>query len=131
MAKVLLFDGVCNLCNGAVQFVIKRNKAENIVFASLQSTVGKELLLENNLPADFLNSFVFLDDKKLYTKSSAALRVSKYLSGAWPVLQVFLLIPKFIRDSVYTIIAKNRYRWFGKMNNCWIPTRELKSRFLD
>lgn len=131
MAKVLLFDGVCNLCNGAVQFVIKRNKTENIVFASLQSDVGKQLLLENNLPPDFLNSFVFLDDKKLYTKSSAALQVSRYLSGAWPLLQVFLFVPKFIRDAVYTIIAKNRYRWFGKQNNCWIPTKELKSRFLN
>lgn len=131
MAKVLLFDGVCNLCNGAVQFVLKRNKAANIQFASLQSEIGRQLLLENNLPADFLHSFVFLDENKLYTKSSAALRVSKYLKGGWPLFQVFLLVPGLIRDAVYTAIAKNRYRWFGKSEHCWIPTKELKSRFLD
>ncbi|MDA3616373.1 thiol-disulfide oxidoreductase DCC family protein [Polluticaenibacter yanchengensis] len=131
MAKVLLFDGVCNLCNGAVQFVLKRNKAANIQFASLQSDVGRQLLLDNNLPEDFLHSFIFLDESKLYTKSSAAIRVSKYLNGGWPLFQVFLLVPKLIRDAVYTAIAKNRYRWFGKSEQCWIPTKELKNRFLD
>jgi predicted DCC family thiol-disulfide oxidoreductase YuxK len=130
-SKILLFDGVCNLCNGAVQFVIKRDKNTRLKFASLQSEAGQKLLQEFNLPTDEFESFVFIDGDKIYTKSTAALKVAKDLGGFWKLFYAFVILPKPFRDFAYSLIAKNRYKMFGKRDVCMIPTPELKSRFLQ
>ncbi|MCW3080343.1 thiol-disulfide oxidoreductase DCC family protein [Segetibacter sp.] len=128
---VILFDGVCNLCSNAVQFVIKRDKKNLFWFASLQSSFGQELLNKYRLPSTGFDSFILLENKTIYTKSAAALRVVKQLSGGWPILYVFSIIPAFIRNTVYNFIARNRYRWFGKKETCWIASPAIKNRFLD
>ncbi|MFT3822315.1 MAG: thiol-disulfide oxidoreductase DCC family protein [Chitinophagaceae bacterium] len=129
--KIILFDGVCNLCNGSVQFVLKRDKTDQFLFGSLQSNTGQEYLQRFNLPADTFSSFMLIEDGKLYTRSTAALRVLKHLGRGWQLLYGFIIVPRFIRDTVYNWIAKNRYKWFGKQESCWLPTPALKARFLD
>lgn len=129
--KIVLFDGLCNLCDRSVQFIIKRDKRKEFYFASLQGKSARELLAKYHLPADHLHSFVFIKDGKAYTRSSASLQVANTLGGAWKLLYVFMIVPKFIRDSIYNWIARNRYKWFGKKEECIIPTPALKSRFLD
>lgn len=128
---VILFDGVCNLCSSTGQFVIKRDKNNLFRFASLQSDFGQSILKKFNLPADDFNSFILYKAGKIYTKSTGALLVARQLSGGWPLLIVFILIPAFIRDSFYNLIAKNRYSWFGKKETCWVPSAALKNKFLD
>ena len=128
---VILFDGVCNLCNASVQYVIKHDKKKLFRFASLQSSFGESVLKQYDLPVNTFNSFILLSDNKIYTRSTAALLVAKKLSGLIKLLYGFIIIPKFIRDFVYDIIAKNRYKWFGKKEACWVPTPELKSLFLN
>ena len=128
---VILFDGVCNLCNASVQYVIKHDKKKLFRFASLQSSFGESVLKQYDLPVNTFNSFILLSDNKIYTRSTAALLVAKKLSGLIKLFYGFIIIPKFIRDFVYDIIAKNRYKWFGKKEACWVPTPELKSLFLD
>ncbi len=128
--KIILFDGVCNLCNGAVTFIIKRDKKNLFKFATLQSEIAEELLIAKLSDKELLDSIVLIENGKQYTKSSAALRIAKNLSGAYPLLYIFMVIPKFLRDWVYSIIAKNRYKWFGKKDACMIPTPELKKKFL-
>ena len=127
---IIFFDGVCNLCNGFVQFVIERDKAGYFRFASLQSDEAKPYLERCNYPAGELFSVVLFENGKCYTQSTAALRIMKRLSGAWPVLFAAIIVPKFLRDGVYKFIANNRYRWFGKEESCMLPTPELRSRFL-
>jgi predicted DCC family thiol-disulfide oxidoreductase YuxK len=129
--KILYFDGVCNLCAGAVQFVLKRNKKQNILFASLQGQAGQTMLKEFGFSQTAFNSLVFVENGKVYQQSAGALRLTKYLNAAWPLLRVFMIVPAFIRNAVYNWVAKNRYKWFGKKNECWLPTPELKKRFLD
>ncbi len=129
--SLILFDGVCNLCNAAVQFVIKRDKRKSFSFASLQSVEGQRLMQRFQLPASDFNSFVLIDDAKAFTKSTAALMVAKKLGGAWPLLAGFRIVPEFMRDGVYNWVAKNRYKWFGRKDACMIPTPELKARFLN
>lgn len=128
---IILFDGVCNLCNRSVQFIIKHDKKEKLYFAALQSKTGHQLLQQYNLSDLSLNSFVFIENGKAYTQSTAALRVSKYLNGGYRLLYGFLVVPPFIRNAVYRFIANNRYKWFGKQETCMIPTPALKARFLD
>ncbi|RBW68918.1 hypothetical protein DS031_14380 [Bacillus taeanensis] len=128
---VLLFDGVCNLCNGIVQFVIKHDKKEHFLFASLQSEAGQQLLKQFALPTDDFNSFVYVKGDTYYTKSTAALFVVKRLSGLWQLLFAAMILPKPIRDKLYDLIAKNRYKLFRKRDTCMMPTPELKKRFLD
>lgn len=127
----VLFDGVCNLCNGTVQFVIKRDRAAIFRFASLQSRYAHTLLREVNLPTDQLYSVIVIEKGIAYQKSDAALRIAKHLPGFWRWLYIFRFIPKFIRDGMYNLIARNRYRLFGKQDQCMIPTPELKARFVD
>jgi len=129
--SIILFDGVCNLCNGAVQFVIKRDKRNQFLFASLQSEEGKKILREHHLPTNKLYSFILVEDGKVYDRSTAALKVVKKLDGFWHFFYGFIIVPKFIRDGVYNFIAKNRYQWFDKKNECMIPTPELKAKFLN
>jgi predicted DCC family thiol-disulfide oxidoreductase YuxK len=127
---VLLFDGVCNLCCSSVQFVLKRNSQENIRFASLQSAFGQRALQNANLPNDYADSLVLLEEGKIFVKSDAALRLSKHLDGIWKFAQVFRFVPAFVRNSVYDLVARHRYRWFGKQKVCWLPDPKWKSRFL-
>jgi len=127
---VIFFDGVCNLCNASVQFVIAHDKKDQFKFTALQGDYAKEVLSKFNADPQKLNTILLLQEGKLYTKSSAALRVAGKLNGLIPLLYVFLLVPKFIRDWFYDIIAKNRYQWWGRQESCWVPTPELKSKFI-
>ncbi|MBI2273675.1 MAG: thiol-disulfide oxidoreductase DCC family protein [Bacteroidetes bacterium] len=128
---VIFFDGVCNLCTGSVQFIIKHDPKHYFRFASLQSELGKQFLQQNGLSADTFDSFIVWEQGKYYTESTAALRVARKLNGPWPGLYVFILLPAFIRNSVYRLIARNRYRWFGKKEACWVPTPELNGLFIS
>ncbi len=127
---IILFDGICNLCNGAVQYVIRHDPQGRFLFASLQSESGQQLLAEHQLQQTDFNSFVLIEGNKVFTKSTAALRVAKKLEGFIRLLGGFIFVPSFLRDGVYDIIAKNRYRWFGKKDTCMLPTPDLSSRFL-
>ena len=128
---VIFFDGICNLCTGSVQFIIKHDPTHYFRFASLQSKIGQQVLQQYNLPVAKFGSFILLEKGVVYTKSSAALRVTKKLTGLWPGLYAFMIIPPFIRNTVYNLVARNRYKWFGKKKECWVPTAELDSLFLD
>ncbi|ARS40829.1 thiol-disulfide oxidoreductase [Sphingobacteriaceae bacterium GW460-11-11-14-LB5] len=127
---IIFFDGVCNLCNASVQFVIAHDKKDQFKFTALQGDYAKEVLSKFNDDPQQLNTILLLQEGRLYTKSSAALRVAGKLNGLIPLLYVFLLVPKFIRDWFYDIIAKNRYQWWGRQESCWVPTPELKSKFI-
>jgi len=128
---LLLFDGVCNLCNASVQFIIDRDPQARFRFAALQSDVGRALAAECGIDADALDSIVLVEDGRCYTHSSAALHVARRLSGGWPLLAALTVVPRPLRDLVYGFIAARRYRWFGKEETCRIPTPELRARFLD
>lgn len=128
---IILFDGVCNLCNRSVQTVIRLDKKKTFQFASLQSNQGQALLKQYGLSVKELSSFVLIQNNKALTRSTAALTVARQLSGPVNFLYAFIIVPAFIRDAVYNIIAKNRYKWFGKRDACMIPTPELKARFLN
>jgi len=129
--KIILFDGVCNLCSSSVQFIIKRDTKNQFHFASLQGRTGQEYLRRFRLPENTFNSFILVEEDHCYTRSTAALRIARSLDGAWPILYAFMIVPRFIRDGVYDIIARNRYRWFGKKEECWVPTPALRAKFLD
>ena len=126
----ILFDGVCNLCNSSVQFVLKHDKKAVYKFASLQSEAGLQLLIKYGLSRTEFNSFILIEANKVYLKSTAALRVTRNLKGMLPILYLFIIVPTFIRDSVYNYISQHRYKWFGKLEECWLPTKELRDRFL-
>ena len=128
--SIVLFDGVCNLCSGSVQFLLKRDREGRLRFASLQSDAGRRLMAEHGLPVDSLSSVLLVEDGRVWRESSAALRIARHLPGAWKLLRVLALVPRPLRDAVYRWIARNRYRWFGKAETCWLPTPELKARFL-
>ncbi len=127
--SIIFFDGICNLCNGSVQFVIERDKQDQFKFAALQSDFAKLELVKYKLDVTKGDSFVLLENGKVYEQSTAALRVAKHLGGGWPLLYAFIIFPAFIRNGVYAYIAKNRYKWFGKQESCWVPTPELKAKF--
>lgn len=126
---IILFDGVCNLCNSFVQKVITADKNNHFKFASLQSEAGQKLLADKPEFKD-LKTIIYLENGQIFTRSTAALKISKRLSGAWPLLQAGYILPVFIRDGIYNLIAKNRYKWFGKKDQCMIPTPNIKSKFL-
>ena len=128
---IILFDGVCNLCSGIVLFTIKRDPEGIFRYAPLQSEVGKSLLKQFNLSTDDYHSFILIDGNRYYLKSTAALRVAKRIKGLWPVLYMFIVVPGPIRDFIYDFVAKNRYKWFGKKEECLIPTPDVKGRFLE
>jgi predicted DCC family thiol-disulfide oxidoreductase YuxK len=127
---IILFDGVCNFCNSAVDFVIKRDKQSVFKFASLQSQAGQKIVADNNLDDVGLSSFIFVERNIIYFKSTAALKVCRYLDGWWPLMYGFIIVPKKIRDGIYNWVAKNRYKWFGK-RSCTIQNAEVRSRFLN
>lgn len=127
---IVLFDGVCNLCNGAVNFIIDRDPAGYFQFAALQSDVAGDLLRTHQLPPTFLNSIVLVEDGQVYTHSDAAVRIARHLKGlSW--LYAFRWLPRRFRDALYTWIAHNRYRWFGTTDACRLPTPDLQARFLS
>jgi len=129
--QIILFDGVCNFCNFWVNFIIDRDKKDLFRFAALQSEKGQELLERFQMDSNSLDTFVLIDDKKVYTKSTAAIRISRNLVGIWRSLYFLILVPKPFRDFIYTLIAKNRYKFFGKRNTCRIPNEEEKKKFLS
>jgi predicted DCC family thiol-disulfide oxidoreductase YuxK len=128
--KIVLFDGVCNLCNGAVKFMIKHDHDDRFRFAALQEEAGLELTKKYGIDTAKVDSIVLIDNDKSYVKSTAALHIALYLKGIWPVFHAALIVPRFIRDIVYDIIAKYRYKWFGRKESCMIPTAEIKGKFL-
>jgi len=129
--KIILFDGVCNLCNGSVLFVLKREQEPIFKFASIQSEAGKELLEWCGLPSDFNQAVILIDNRKIYLGSTAALKIGQELIFPWSALShAGFVIPKFVRDWVYSQVAQHRYQWFGKRDMCMVPTENLKARFL-
>ncbi len=129
--QIILFDGFCNLCNGFVQFVIKKDKKNKIKFAPLQSTGGQNLLKQFNLPNSYFTSFVYIKDNKAYFKSSAGLKVLKDLGGIWQLFYFLIIVPKPLRDFIYSIIAKTRYKIFGKRDTCMASAPDIKYKFLE
>lgn len=129
--NIILFDGVCNLCNSTVQFVIKNDTKNHFLFASLQSEFGQTFLKNHHLNETDFDSIILVEGNKYYMKSDAALRICKKLNFPLKTLTGFLILPKKLRDFGYDLIAKNRYKWFGKQESCWLPTQELKNKFLS
>jgi len=129
--SIILFDGVCNLCNSSVQFVLKHDKNKNFLFASLQSDAATKILLQLNKKSfENFDSIVLVENEQLYFKSTAALKIAKNLNGFIQILYAFIIVPAPIRDYVYDFIARNRYNWFGKKDKCMIPDKEFSERFL-
>jgi predicted DCC family thiol-disulfide oxidoreductase YuxK len=128
--KIILFDGVCNLCNDSVKVVIKHDKKDIFRFSAIQSAVGVQMASEYGIDISKTDSILLIDKDKIYAKSTAALKIARHLSGGYPLLYGFMIVPNFIRNWVYDIIAKNRYKWFGRKDSCMIPTPELKNKFL-
>ena len=128
---IVFFDGVCNFCNYWVNFAIKRDKEKRLKFASLQGEYAKKILPRYGINQTLVNSVVLVDNGKVYTQSSAAFRICKYLDGGWKLGYGLMVIPKIIRDFFYDFIARNRYRWFGKKESCMVPGPGIKERFLQ
>ncbi|MGY6560544.1 MAG: thiol-disulfide oxidoreductase DCC family protein [Luteibaculaceae bacterium] len=128
--KIIFFDGVCNLCNGSVRFIMKHNKAGNLFFASLQSPLGSKALEFTNLPPSDLKSLLFYDGEKFYTRSRAVFKIASYLDYPYKLLSVLRFLPPKLSDVFYNFVARNRYKWFGKLDNCKLPSKNEESRFL-
>ncbi len=126
---VVLFDGVCKLCNRSVNFILRIDPTGRMKMASLQSDYGRRVLERHGMKSGPLDSMMLLEGERLTTKSTAVIRISKYLGGAWPLCMIMLIIPRFIRDFLYDVVAKNRYRWFGKFDTCPLPDPEFEDRF--
>lgn len=127
---IVFFDGVCNLCSSAVQTIIKNDKKNSFLFASLQGETAKKKLKTFINQNPQLDSIILLQNDQLYSKSQAVLRIAKHLNFPLNLAYGFIIIPNFISNMVYTFIAKNRYKWFGKKEECWLPTPEIKAKFL-
>ena len=129
--RIVLFDGVCVFCNGSVNFIIRHDLRDLYRFAPLQSEIGKTLVAQHGLDSHSLDSVVLIENGKAHVKTSAALRICKNLDRMWPLMYGFIVVPAFIRDVVYDIIAKHRYRWWGKLGACMMPTAEVRKKFLS
>lgn len=128
---LILFDGVCNLCNGFVQFIIRHDKKSKFRFASLQSPAAKNILEHFSVSADELKTLVLIDSGKIYFRSRAVLRIARQLDGIWKLSSVFYIVPRFINDAVYNLVSETRYRIFGKRESCMTPSPENSSRFIE
>jgi len=128
---LVLFDGVCNFCNYWVQFALKRNKKKSLKFGSLQGNTAKEILPGFGINPNQLSSVFLIEKNKIYNESTAALHICKHLDGPWKLVYIFILIPAFLRDPIYKLIARYRYKWFGKKEACMIPTPQHRARFVD
>ncbi|MBL8182744.1 MAG: thiol-disulfide oxidoreductase DCC family protein [Blastocatellia bacterium] len=129
MDRIVLFDGVCNFCNGSVNFIIDHDREKRFKFAPLQSEIGQSLIAEHSIPRD-VDSVILVEDGKVYMHSTAGLRIAKGLGGIWSLAYVFIIVPAFIRDWAYKTFAKYRYRMFGKTDACMMPTADVRERFL-
>ena len=127
--KIVLFDGVCNYCNAMINLAIRNDRKASLKFATLQSETGKELIDRHHIPPE-IDSVIFIEDGKVYTYSDAALRIARYFRWPAKLLYGLIIVPRFIRQPIYKWIAKNRYKWFGKRDQCMIPTPEVNERFL-
>ena len=128
---ILLFDGHCNFCNAWVKLIVHRDTAKNILFAPLQSSVGRKMLEENKIDVNYTESLVFFEEERFSVSSTAALRIFSYLDGWERHLQLLAVVPLPLRDALYNFIAKYRYKWFGRREQCMVPTPELKERYLS
>ncbi len=128
--KIILFDGVCNLCNSTVNRIIKNDKKDVFRFTALQSAVGMVMVTEHKIDTSQIDSILLIDGERSYSRSTAALKIAKELSGAYPLLYSFIIVPACIRNWVYDFVAKNRYKWYGRRDACMVPTPELKQKFL-
>ena len=130
--SIILFDGVCNLCEHTARFVIQRDKKAHFQFAALQSEIAQDLMSSFPCEDDELSSLLLITDGAMFRKSQAGLQIARRLDGAWPVFYyLFFWVPNFVANPVYDFIGKRRYQWFGRKEECWIPTEELQARFLD
>lgn len=128
--SIILFDGVCNLCNGFVNFLIPRDEENRFQFGSLQSDKVKELLKQYHYSSDNISTVLLIENRQLYSQSTAVLRIARKMNGAWPLLYGFMIIPRPIRDFLYNLIARNRYSLFGKKDSCMMPTPEWRAKFI-
>ena len=128
---VILFDGVCNFCNGSVLFILNRDPSGIFRFAPLQSETGKNLLSKFDLPNDKFDSIILVENNEYYLRSTAALKILQRLGALWKIVYVFMLVPRPVRDYIYDIVARNRYKWYGKRAECMIPSSDIESRFLE
>lgn len=131
MSAIVLFDGVCNFCDSSVNFIIERDRAGYFKFAPLQSEIGEKLLAENGIDRVETDSVVLVEDGKVYTHSTAALRVARKLDGAWSSLYYMIYVPRALRDAAYKLFAKYRYKLFGKKDECMLPSPEIRARFVN
>lgn len=131
MASLVLFDGVCNLCNRFVQFVIVRDSAEQFQFGALQSASARRVLDLHGIPDPLPNTIVLVDEGRAFTRSAAALRIARKLPFPWRLAYGLIAVPRPLRDGIYDVIARNRFRWFGKRDHCMLPAPALRSRFID
>lgn len=130
-SAIVYFDGVCNLCNGFVDFLIRRDKKRRLRYTSLQSVRGQEVVADRRLWGKTDESVLFLDDGRLYDASTAAIRIVSRLGGVYRIVGVFYVVPRAFRDELYQIVAERRYRWFGKRDKCRVPTAEERELFID
>jgi predicted DCC family thiol-disulfide oxidoreductase YuxK len=128
---IVLFDGMCNFCSGSALFIIKRDPERYFRFAALQTDPGKLILKEYDIETEKFNSLILIEKGKVYFRSDAALRIARRLSGGWPVFYAFVIVPPFIRNFFYDLLAGNRYRWFGKRKTCFIPDQHIRNRFIS
>jgi predicted DCC family thiol-disulfide oxidoreductase YuxK len=129
--SVILFDGVCNLCNSSIDFILKWDQRDHFKVGALQEGAGKRLLSRFEVNPEYLDSLVLIENEKIYFRSTAALKIAKNLSGLWPLFYGLIIIPERLRDGIYNWIGKNRYHWFGKKNTCRLPTPEEKAKFIS
>ena len=129
--RIILFDGVCNLCNASVKFIIRHDPKAYFRFATLQSDFARRILPGNDISSENFASLILIENDIVFSKSTAALKISRKLNGLWPVFYVLIIIPKPIRDFLYDLIAKYRYRLFGRKNTCMVPDQEFKKRFIE
>lgn len=127
---IILFDGVCNFCNNKVNLVIRNDKKDFFRLAALQSETGKKIMADHGIVMPDPDTFIFIENKKIYNRSSAALHIAKHMDGFWKLFFAFIIVPSFLRDLVYRLIAKNRYKWWGVRESCMIPTPEVRKKFL-
>ncbi len=128
---IVLFDGMCNFCSGSAMFIIKRDRKGYFRFAAFQTDPGRSLLQEYDIEPEKFDSLILIEKGKVYRRSVAALRIARRLMGGWPVFYAFIIIPSFIRNFFYDLVARNRYRWFGKRKTCFIPDQDIRNRFIS
>ena len=128
---IVLFDGVCKFCDASVNFLLDHDRAGRVRFAALQSDAGQALLRQFGLRGDRFDTLVLVEGRRYFLRSTAALRLARHLDFPWPLLSALLLLPAFLRDAAYDLLAANRFRWFGQLDACRVPTPEVRGRFLE